>query len=96
MNNATEETGRTSKVVDVDDDGGGDSDDSGPDVIFDTDSDNEVDAVISKKPEPPSGTGEDQASLVQAVSGLKISTGICVCFYFLTYLLFYFFLIFLV
>ncbi|KAK3795592.1 hypothetical protein RRG08_010546 [Elysia crispata] len=75
MNNATEETGRTSKVVDVDDDGGGDSDDSGPDVIFDTDSDNEVDAVISKKPEPPSGTGEDQASLVQAVSGLKISTG---------------------
>ncbi|GFS07883.1 DIS3-like exonuclease 2 [Elysia marginata] len=58
-----------------DDDGGGeDSDDSGPDVIFETDSENEVDAAISKELQQSSGTGEDQAKLEQAVADLNIST----------------------
>ena len=75
-NGTTERTDSASKDIDDDDDDGdGDSDDSGPDVIFDTDSENEADAAISKKAQASSGTEGDQPNLEQAVAGLSISAG---------------------
>ncbi|GFO10034.1 dis3-like exonuclease 2 [Plakobranchus ocellatus] len=89
-NDTVEEGRERSDQASVVDDGGGEeSDDSGPDVIFDTDSENEADTSVSRKLQSEAsnskptvaeggadgGGGAEQQTLEQAVADLNIAAG---------------------